>query len=209
MRNLIRKILKEVYESEQGERINLLKNIMSDKKNLDQKLAGWGVDPKQMYKDFDQAKEAEMQAFKRAQSMGEIRVYSSVKLGNIAQYGTKSRDVEQSVSTDRSKSLFGDNNVDVVLSGKAKLMSYYPKDVSTNELGSSARKLPITPLNPTQSNWDEGLVKNEDVKWDVLFYNPKKINKEEVEFVAKKNNLRAISKLDKNIPQVIKNSSWL
>jgi hypothetical protein len=92
-------------------------------------------------------------------------------------------------------------------------MSYYTKDVSTNELGDladdSERKLPITPLNPTQSDWDEALVKNKDVKWDIIYYSPKKFNQQEVESLAKKNNLKAVSVLDQDVPQVIKNSKWI
>lgn len=198
-------LLSEKYESEYKERMNVLSKVMQDKEKLDQELSSWNSDPKLMYQNLEQAQKAETEAFKRAQAMGEVRVYSSVKLENIKSYGTKSRDVEQSVSTDKAKSLFHDNNVNAVLSGKANLMAYYPKDVSTNQLGSE-RKLPITPLNPTQSEWDEGLVKNTDVKWDVLFYNPKKHDKEKVETLGKKHGLKAISIWDENVPNVIKNS---
>jgi hypothetical protein len=211
--NILKEIVKEAYEAEHEERMDVLSKVMQDKEKLDKKLSSWKSSPQQMYKNLDQAEEAEEKAFDKANSMGAIRVYSSVKLKNIATYGTDSKEEEQSVSTDKAKSLFSGNNVDVVLSGKAKLMTYYPKDVSTNELGSlaggSERKLPITPLNPTQSDWDEGLVKNEDVKWDYIYYSPKKVNQQEVESLAKKNNLKAISVLDQDVPQVIKNSKWL
>jgi hypothetical protein len=211
--NILKEIVKEAYKAEHEERMDVLSKVMQDKEKLDKKLSSWKSSPQQMYKSLDQAEEAEEKAFDKANSMGAIRVYSSVKLKNIATYGTDSKEEEQSVSTDKAKSLFSGNNVDVVLSGKAKLMTYYPKDVSTNELGSlaggSERKLPITPLNPTQSDWDEGLVKNEDVKWDYIYYSPKKVNQQEVESLAKKNNLKAISVLDQDVPQVIKNSKWL
>ena len=64
-------------------------------------------------------------------------------------------------------------------------------------------------MNPTQSDWDEALVKNKDVKWDIIYYSPKKVNQQEVESLAKKNNLKAISVLDQDVPQVIKNSKWI
>jgi len=211
--NLLKEIVKEAYEAEHEERMDVLSKVMQDKETLDKELSSWKSNPQQMYKNLDQAEEAEEKAFDKANSMGLVRVYSSVKLSNIAAYGTKSKEEEQSVSTHKAKSLFDGNNVDVVLSGKAKLMSYYTKDVSTNELGDladdSERKLPITPLNPTQSDWDEALVKNKDVKWDIIYYSPKKVNQQEVESLAKKNNLKAVSVLDQDVPQVIKNSKWI
>jgi|694.fasta_scaffold86864_5 hypothetical protein len=211
--NLLKEIVKEAYEAEHEERMDVLSKVMQDKETLDKELSSWKSNPQQMYKNLDQAEEAEEKAFDKANSMGLVRVYSTVKLSNIAAYGTKSKEEEQSVSTHKAKSLFDGNNVDVVLSGKAKLMSYYTKDVSTNELGDladdSERKLPITPLNPTQSDWDEALVKNKDVKWDIIYYSPKKFNQQEVESLAKKNNLKAVSVLDQDVPQVIKNSKWI
>ena len=216
IKTTIREFLNEKYESEQNDRMELLRTIMDDKPKLYRTLTHWKSNPNLMYKDYDEAREKEMMAFTQAQSMGDIRVYSSTKIENIKQFGTKSRDEEQSVSTEKSKSLFGDNDVDAVISGVGSLMAYYPKDVSTNELGTSSRKLPITPLNQTQSAWDEGVVKNSDVKWDILFYNPKKFKKEDVEALAKKNNLKPISIFDNigsdsegKVPQVIKNSKWL
>jgi len=211
--NLLKEIVKEAYEAEHEERMDVLSKVMQDKETLDKELSSWKSNPQQMYKNLDQAEEAEEKAFDKANSMGLVRIYSTVKLSNIAAYGTKSKEEEQSVSTHKAKSLFDGNNVDVVLSGKAKLMSYYTKDVSTNELGDladdSERKLPITPLNPTQSDWDEALVKNKDVKWDIIYYSPKKFNQQEVESLAKKNNLKAVSVLDQDVPQVIKNSKWI
>jgi len=211
IKTTIQEFLNEKYESEQNDRIKLLRTIMSNKSKLDRRLTQWKSNPNLMYMDYDEAVKAETEAFEKAKSIGNIRVYSSVKIKNIKQFGSKSRDEEQSISTEKSKSLFGDNGVDAVISGKGNLMTYYTKDVSTNKLGSSPRKLPITPLNPTQSNWDEGVVKNSDVKWDVLYYNPKKSQKEDIDFISKKYNLKTISIFDKqeNIPNVIINSEWL
>ena len=130
-------------------------------------------------------------------------------MGNLNKYGINFKDNEISVSTDDSQSLFGDNDVDAVISGKGNLMSCYDRDVSTNKITSSDRKLPITPLNPKKSKWDECLTNYKDVKWDVLFYNPKKFSEKVISYLAKKKGLKAISIWDENIPQVIKNSRYI
>jgi len=202
MKNLIRKTLKEAYDTEHEERKKLIPDAIKQ-------ASKWTGKPEEMYQSVEQAEEMEDEAHKRAENKGETRIYSAIKMGNLNKYGINFKDIEISVSTDDSQSLFGDNDVDAVISGKGNLMSCYDRDVSTNKITSSDRKLPITPLNPKKSKWDECLTNYKDVKWDVLFYNPKKFSEKVISYLAKKKGLKAISIWDENIPQVIKNSRYI
>lgn len=202
MKNLIRKILKEAYDAEHEERKKLIPDAIKMAPN-------WTGRPKEMYQSVEQAEEMEDKAHKKAEGKGEARIYSAIKMANLNKYGINFRDSEISVSTDDSQSLFGDNDVDAVISGKGYLMSCYDRDVSTNKITSSDRKLPITPLNPKKSRWDECLTNYKDVKWDLLFYNPKKFSEKVINHLAKKKGLKAVSIWDEDIPQVIKNSRYI
>jgi len=196
-------LLSEEYEQEHQERKNLIRRAID-------KASEWTGKPEQMYQNIEQAEDREDLAYEKAQNKGVVRVYSSIRLENLNKFGVSFRDEEISVSTDDSKSLFGDNDVNVVISGKGPLMSCYDRDVSTNKIDdSNDRKLPITPLNPKKSKWDECLVKYKDIDWDVIFYNPGKFSEKAVKYLAKDKGLTPISIWDENIPQVIKNSRFL
>ncbi len=196
-------LLSEEYEQEHQERKNLIRRAID-------KASEWTGKPEQMYQNIEQAEDMEDLAYEKAQNKGVVRVYSSIRLENLNEFGVSFRDEEISVSTDDSKSLFGDNDVNVVISGKGPLMSCYDRDVSTNKIDdSNDRKLPITPLNPKKSKWDECLVKYKDIDWDVIFYNPGKFSEKVVKYLAKDKGLTPISIWDENIPQVIKNSRFL
>ena len=196
-------LLSEEYEQEHQERKNLIRRAID-------KASEWTGKPEQMYQNIEQAEDREDLAYEKAQNKGVVRVYSSIRLENLNKFGVSFRDEEISVSTDDSKSLFGDNDVNVVISGKGPLMSCYDRDVSTNKIDdSNDRKLPITPLNPKKSKWDECLVKYKDIDWDVIFYNPGKFSEKVVKYLVKDKGLTPISIWDENIPQVIKNSRFL
>jgi hypothetical protein len=53
--NLLKEIVKEAYEAEHEERMDVLSKVMQDKETLDKELSSWKSNPQQMYKNLDQA----------------------------------------------------------------------------------------------------------------------------------------------------------
>jgi hypothetical protein len=160
----------EKYKSEHLERLSLLKHAI-------EKSAEWTGKPEQAYQSISQAKEIEETAYKTARSLGEIRVYRILSLEDISR--TMNTDDELSVSTEifGTKVDVGVNGNTLVLSGTGEVLTIYNKDVSTNIIrDSSKRKVPITPLNPIVSEYDEALVIGKDIKWDILYYDPAVFN---------------------------------
>jgi YD repeat-containing protein len=66
--NLLKEIVKEAYEAEHEERMDVLSKVMQDKEKLDKKLSSWKSNPQQMYKNLDPAEKAAEKAFDKANS---------------------------------------------------------------------------------------------------------------------------------------------
>ena len=96
-------------------------------------------------------------------------------------------------------------NTELVISGIGRIEYYYAKDVSTNLLDdNSTESLPITPLNPTRSHYDEALVFGKEIIWDTLYYAPE-IGKKIPNFeqIAQRFNLKLVSTKQSGLPSPI------
>ena len=175
-------------------------------------LIAWGSNPGHAYKNPRQAQDMERKARGRAELINrkyndQVRVYKTIspqdldqKLSNIV---NSVRQLSVSIG-EKAKGLW---NTELVLSGLGRIEYYYAKDVSTNTVdpeNKSLERVPLTPLNPYRSHYDEAVVVGKDIKWDTLYYDPKIAQQTpELEGIAQKFNLKAIPTNQSGLPAPI------
>ncbi len=175
-----------------------------------EKIISWKSNPAHAYKNPKQAKEMEQKARGRAAIINKkynnkVKVYKTIALDDFEQRIYNIINSIKQISVSIGEKAKGVWNTELVISGIGRIEYYYAKDVSTNLLDdNSTESLPITPLNPTRSHYDEALVFGKEIIWDTLYYSPE-IGKKIPNFeqIAQRFNLKLVSTKQSGLPSPI------